>query len=178
MMMYLPDVNVIITLALGGSAMVMGQGLFVYVCLFARVIQKILLRLTWFFYTNSTQNGVYPWLGPPLKAAATRYVVNEPISVSECHDTMTWSGEPCTCTHTLLVTRTGANEYDLTVWDHTPTNLAITSYMHNPWHGRYFLNRESPVQHNRQCISWLYIDSTKEFRVKRCESISKQNGCI
>ena len=44
------------------------------------------------------------------KAAATRYVVNEPISSSDCHRTMTRSREPCMCRHTLLVTRTGANE--------------------------------------------------------------------
>ena len=49
------------------------------------------------------------------KAAATRYVVNEPISSSDCHRTMTRSREPCMCRHTLLVTRTDANEYTLTL---------------------------------------------------------------
>ena len=34
------------------------------------------------------------------------------------------------------------------------------------------------VQHNWQCISWLYIDSTKEFHVKEYENVSKQDGCI
>ena len=48
-----------------------------------------------------------------IKAAATRYVVNEPVSSSDCHRTMTRSREPCLCRHTPLVTRTGANEYAL-----------------------------------------------------------------
>ena len=34
------------------------------------------------------------------------------------------------------------------------------------------------IQHNWQCISWLIIDSTKEFHVDRYENISKQDGCI
>ena len=43
-----------------------------------------------------------------IKAAATRYVVNEPVSSSDCHRTMPRSREPCLCRHTPLVTRTGA----------------------------------------------------------------------
>ena len=34
------------------------------------------------------------------------------------------------------------------------------------------------IQHNWQCISWLIIDSTKEFHVDRYENISKQDGCL
>ena len=34
------------------------------------------------------------------------------------------------------------------------------------------------IQHNWQCISWLIIDSTKDFHVDRYENISKQDGCI
>ncbi len=34
------------------------------------------------------------------------------------------------------------------------------------------------IEHNWQCISWLIIDSTKEFHVDRYENISKQDGCI
>ena len=34
------------------------------------------------------------------------------------------------------------------------------------------------VQHNWQCILWLYIDSTKEFHVRRYDNISNQDGCI
>ncbi len=34
------------------------------------------------------------------------------------------------------------------------------------------------IQHNWQCISWLIIDSTKEFHVDRYENISKQDECI
>ena len=34
------------------------------------------------------------------------------------------------------------------------------------------------IQHNWQCISWLIVDSTKEFHVDRYENISKQDGCI
>ena len=44
------------------------------------------------------------------KAAATRYVVTGLISPWECHHTMTSSGEPCPGWHTLLITRTDANE--------------------------------------------------------------------
>ena len=66
----------------------------------------------------------------------------------------------------------------------TPTDSAITLYTHKLWHRRYFLNREvgptilATIQHNWQCISWLIIDSTKEFHVDRYENISKQDGCI
>ena len=34
------------------------------------------------------------------------------------------------------------------------------------------------IQHNWQCMSWLIIDSTKEFHFDRYENISKQDGCI
>ena len=34
------------------------------------------------------------------------------------------------------------------------------------------------VQHNWQCIPWLYIDYTNKFHVRRYENISKQDGCI
>ena len=65
----------------------------------------------------------------------------------------------------------------------TPTDYAITLYTHKLWHRRYFLNREVPlllatIQHNWQIISWLIIDSTKEFHVERYENISKQDGRI
>ena len=49
----------------------------------------------------------------PCKAGATQYFANEAISSSECRRTMTSSRDPCTCRHTLLVTRTGADEYAL-----------------------------------------------------------------
>ena len=34
------------------------------------------------------------------------------------------------------------------------------------------------IQHNWQCISWLIIDSTKEFHVDRYENISKRMGAF
>ena len=34
------------------------------------------------------------------------------------------------------------------------------------------------IQHNWQCMVWLYIDSTKVFHVKGYENVSKQDGCI
>ena len=102
------------------------------------------------------------------KAAATRYVVIYPISPYECHRTMASNREPCTRRHTLLVTRTGANDYALYTYKirgFTPTDSTITSYTHKPWHWRYFFESTiiilATVQHNWQCISWLYIDSTK-----------------
>ena len=52
----------------------------------------------------------FPLTLPWSKAAATRYVVIELISPYDCHRTMTSSREPCTGWHTLLVTRTDANE--------------------------------------------------------------------
>ena len=59
---------------------------------------------------------------------------------------MTSSREPCTDWHTLLVTRTGANEQAIipTLWmrGFTPTDSAITLYTHKLWHRRYFLNQE------------------------------------
>ena len=63
----------------------------------------------------------------------------------------------------------------------TQTDSAITLYTHKLWHRRHFLNRSTipaTIQHKWQCISWLIIDSTKEFHVDRYENISKQDGCI
>ena len=64
----------------------------------------------------------------------------------------------------------------------TPTDSAITLYTHTLWHRRYFFESRSTIlatiQLNWQCISWLIIDSTKEFHVDRYENISKQDGCI
>ena len=55
---------------------------------------------------------------PNSKAATTRYGVIEPISSYECNRTMTLGREPRMRRHTLLVTRTGANEYRAyTVYD-------------------------------------------------------------
>ena len=67
----------------------------------------------------------------------------------------------------------------------SPTDSAITLYTHNlnDGIGDIFDSRSRPtilatIQHNWQCISWLIIDSTKEFHVDRYEDISKQDGCI
>ena len=58
----------------------------------------------------------------------------------------------------------------------TPANLVLTPYTHKPWYRRYFFESISvilsPVQHNWQCISWLYIGSTKEFHVKGYANVS------
>ncbi len=60
---------------------------------------------------------------------------------------MTSSREPCTGWHTLLVTRTDANEQAIMPYKirgFTQTDSAITLYTHKLWHRRYFLNREVP----------------------------------
>ena len=117
------------------------------------------------------------------KAAATRYVVNEPIPSSDCHRTMTRSRELCMCRHTLLVTRTGANEYALIHCIRSYSYKSRNNFLHaQPMAWAILFESRitilATVQHNWKCISWFYIDSTKEFHVKRYESISKQNGCI
>ena len=117
------------------------------------------------------------------KAAATRYAVNEPISSSDCHRTMKRSREPCMDRHTLLVTRTGANEYALIHCIRSYSYKSRNNFLHAQpmaWAILFesIITILATVQHNWQCISWLYIDSTIEFHVKRYESISKQNGCI
>ena len=117
------------------------------------------------------------------KAAATRCVVNEPISSSDCHRTMTRSREPCLCRHTLLVTRTGANEYALIHCIRSYSYKSRNNFLYAQpmaWAILFesIITILATVQHNWQCISWLYIDSTKEFHVKRYEIISMQNGCI
>ena len=105
-------------------------------------------------------------VNPTDGLAATRYVVNEPISSSDCHRTMTRSREPCMCRHTLLVTRTGANEYALIHCIRSYSYKSRNNFLHAQpmaW-AILFESRTTilaTVQHNWQCISWLYIDSTK-----------------
>ena len=65
----------------------------------------------------------------------------------------------------------------------TPTDSAITLYMHKLiMASAIFFELRctilATIQHNWQCISWITIDSTKEFHVNRYENISKQDGCI
>ncbi len=62
---------------------------------------------------------------------------------------MTSSREPGTGWHTILVTRTDANEQAIMptlykIRGFTPIDSAITLYTHKLWHRRYFLNREVP----------------------------------
>ena len=63
----------------------------------------------------------------------------------------------------------------------TQTDSAITLHAQTMVSAIFFESRSTilaTIQHNWQCISWLIIDSTKEFHVDRYENISKQDGCI
>ena len=97
--------------------------------------------------------------------------------------TMISSREPCTCRHTLSVTRTGGNAYALIRCIRSYSDKSRNNFVHAQTMASAILFESrttilATVQHNWQCIPWLYIDSTKEFHVRRYEHISKQDRCI
>ena len=78
---------------------------------------------------------------------------------------MTRSREPYVC---LPVTRTGANEYALIHCIRSHSYKSRNNFLHAQLMAWAILFESritilATVQHNWQCISWLYIDSTKEF---------------
>ena len=102
-----------------------------------------------------------------------------------CWAMRTSGREPRTRRHTLLVTRTGANEYSIlyNIRGFTPTDSAITSYTYKQWHRRYFLNREVSYW-LQSCMTgsafrgFTLILQKRPFHVRRYENVSKQDGCI
>ena len=98
------------------------------------------------------------------------------IRVSSYNDTDT-------CRHMLPVTRTGANEYALMHCIRTYSDKCRNNFVHAQTMASAILFESRTtilvtVQYIWQCIPWVYIDSTKEFHVRRYENISKQDGCI
>ena len=87
-------------------------------------------------YCVDTNTGVDCGPCPPGMPLISRYVVIEPISSNECNRTMTSGREARTHRHTLLVTRTGANECTMhKIRGFTLTESIITSYTHKTKNG-------------------------------------------
>ena len=124
-------------------------------------------------------------------AAATRYVVIEPSSSYECNRTITPGRDPRTRRHTLLVTRTRANEY--TLYTYRPKLRGVYSDR--------FHNKNIIFLHAQTLASAILFESIisilatssiagsgfrgfililqeRHFHVKRYEHVSKQDRYI